>query len=144
MLEDNIYITNHVENIKRKSLFFEKDGFSVVEVNEYIIKYLCDYGCSISIYCGRYSDEPEVPVRFENKGARPEQYSIGWFRNLKKFEAGEKNIFKKDGQKGDKLTSIYSLLEYLEENFDNVIDIEFCRTTKKKINENFEKNLWGI
>ena len=143
-MQEDIFITNHIDTIKQKAIFLELKGFSIVEVNEYIIKYFRKDSCSIIIYYGRYTDRPEVDVRYENKGSNPEHYSIGWFRNMKKFEAGEKNIFKNAEKKDDKLTIIFSLLEYLEINFDDVINLDFCRKTEKKINENFEKGLWEI
>lgn len=82
-------------------------------------------------------------IRFENNGLSwPEQYSLGWLRNMKKFEMGEKDIFRKSGEVVNKLADIISLLEYLQSNFDDVTDIEFCRKTQRKINENFEKGIW--
>lgn len=150
MQENDIYITNYVDIIKQKANFLEAKGFKVVEVTEFIIKYARMNSCSIIIYYGRYDDSPEVAVRFEDKESIPEQYGLGWFRNLKKIEAGENDIFIKDGEEVDKLTAIFSLLEYLEDNFEDVANIYFCRVTEKKINEilekkineNFEKGIW--
>lgn len=137
------YITNHVETIKQKGLFLEKKGFEIAKINEYSIKYSHKDICSIEIYYGRYSDAAEVYVRFENNGvSRPEQYSIGWLRNIKKFEAGEKDIFKKTGEKIDKIADIFSLLGYLEDNYDDITNIQFCRKMQNKINENFKKGTW--
>lgn len=144
MQENDIYITNHIDAIKQKANFLETKGFSVVEVSEFIINYANQDNCFIVIYYGRYDDEPEISVRFENKGLIPEQYSLGWFRNMKKFEAGEKATVKRTGAKVDKLTAIFSLLEYLQDNFDDITDIDFCRRTRKKINENFERGLWKV
>lgn len=144
MQENDNLITNHVENIKQEAEFLKKKGYSVEKIGEYTMDYSCKDCCKIGIYYGRYTDMPEVSVRFENKSLKPEQYSLGWFRNMKRFEAGEKDIFKKDGEKVDKLTAIFSLLKYLEDNFEDVTDIDFCRKTEKKINQNFEKGLWGI
>lgn len=144
MRGNDIYITNNVDTIKKKAKFLDTKGFTVVEVTEFIITYSRKDSCSIIIYYGRYDDNPEVSVRFENKGSTPEQYSLGWFRNLKKFEAGEKDIFEKDGAKVGKLAAIFSLLEYLEDNFDDVTSLDFCRVAIKKINENLENGLWGI
>lgn len=144
MKADDIYITNYVDIIKQKASFLETKGFSVMDVSEFIISYNRQNSCSIRIYYGRYDDLPEVSVRFENKGLKPEQYSLGWFINLKKLEAGDKDIFQKEGLKVDKLTAIFSLLEYLEDNFDDITNVDFCRVTNNKINENFERGLWGI
>lgn len=144
MQENDIYITNYVDVIKKKAKFLEAKGFFIVEVSEFIIKYQRKDSCFIGIYYGRYDDIPEVYVRFEEKRSKPEQYSLGWFRNLKKFNAGEKDIFKKDGTKVDKLAAIFSLIEYLRDNFEDVTNIDFCRVTNQKINENFEKGLWEI
>lgn len=144
MQGNDIYITNYIDAIKKKAKFLEAKGFYIVEVSEFIINYQRKNSCSIGIYYGRYDDIPEVYVRFERKGSKPEQYSLGWFRNLKKFNAGEKDIFKKDGTKVDKLASNFSLLEYLRDNFEDVTNIDSCRVTKQKINENIEKGLWKI
>jgi len=141
MHENEIYITKYVEEIKQKALFLEIKGFSVVEVSEFIIKYVREDSCYILIYYGRYSDRPEVSVRIENKGSKPEQYSIGWFKNIKKFESGEKDIFEKIGDNDDKLTIIFSLLKYVESNLDKITDVDFCRNTQNKINENFTKGI---
>jgi hypothetical protein len=91
----------------------------------------------------RYSDAAEVYIRFENNGLlKPEQYSLGWLRNMKKFEMGEKDIFRKSGETVNRLADIFSLLEYLHNNFDDVTNIEYCRKTQCKINDNFEKGIW--
>lgn len=137
------YITNHIEAIKQKALFLEKKEFEIAKISEYTIKYSHKDICSIEIYYGRYSDAAEVYIRFENNSVqRPEQYSIGWLSNMKKFEAGVKDIFRKPSEKVDKVADIFSLLEYLENNFDSVTNINYCRKMQNKINENFEKGIW--
>lgn len=137
------YITKYVDAIKKKAVFLEENGFKVVNISEYTIRYSRGDICSVDIYYGRYSDAAEVYIRFENNGlSKPEQYSLGWFRNMKMFEKSVVGILGKLDDSADKLADIYSLLEYLKNNFGNVTNIEFCRKTQNKINECFEKGIW--
>ncbi len=141
-MQEEIYITSHVEAIKQRALFLKKKGFSLIEVSEFIMKFSCEKCCLIEIYYGRYTDNPNVFIRFENKGEIPEQYGVEWLRTLERFQSEEK--FQKNNNKVDKLIAIFSLLDYLEQNFDNVTDIEYCRVANQKIEENFQMGLWDI
>lgn len=126
---------------KEKSLVSQKNVFKVKNTNEYSITYSRDD----DIYYGRYSDAADVYIRFENYGLpRPEQYSLGWFRNMKMFEMSEAGILWETSNSIDKLAVIFSLLDYLQNNLGDVTNIEFCRKTQNKINEFFEKGLWWI
>ena len=63
---------------------------------------------------------------------------------MKRYEAGERDIFQKAREelaKG-KIFCILSLLEYLKNNFEDITNIDFCRKTEKKINENFDNGVW--
>lgn len=136
-------MTKYVDRIRQKALFLEKRVFEVVEISEYSIKYKNNQNCGVVIFFGRYSEAPDVYIRFEGGQILiPEQYSLGWFRNLRSFQLGVKNIFRKTDEKADKLEVIYSLIEYLEENFEDVTNVAFCRNAQNKINENFEKGIW--
>lgn len=42
---------------------------------------------------------------------------------MKKFEMGERDIFRKTGEMVNKLSDIFSLLEYLQDNLDDVTNI---------------------
>ncbi len=133
----------YVGDIRNKSSFLEEKGFSMINIDEYIIEYAYKNTCLIEIYYGRYSDTADVCIRFENSElSRPEQYSLGWIRNMIRFETGEKDIFGKFGETANKLANIISLLEFLNDNFDNATNIEFCRKIQRKINKNFEKGVW--
>jgi len=138
MQGDEKYITKYVDNIRLRARFLEQRGFSVVEVSEFIIEYSCKDCCLIGIYYGRYSDEADIYIRFETKP--PENYDLSWFRILNEFEEGD-NVFGKV-EKEDKLTRIYNLLKYLEEHFEEVTDLYFCRNIRRKIHDNFEKGVW--
>lgn len=137
MTEQDYYITKYVDVIKQHASFLTIKGFIITEISEYTIIY-SNNNCKIGIYYGRYSDEPDISVRFENHGMPPEEYSIGWFRVLK----GGVFPYKKSEEEKDKLSEIFSLLTYLKSNINDVTNINFCRNAQNKINENFEKNIW--
>ena len=145
------YITNHVEEIRKNAKFLEDKGYSFKLNNKYIIEYssntyIHQFECYIFIivYYKRYDNFPGVDIRFRINNSIPEQYDLELFRNMKRYEAGERDIFQKAREelaKG-KIFCILSLLEYLKNNFEDITNIDFCRKTEKKINENFDNGVW--
>ena len=98
----------------------------------------------VGIYWGRYLDSAEVYISSQKPSGSREHFAMSWFNILKRFEAGESYdsiVYETpyvNNEEG-KLAEILFLLEFLEENFDELMNIQYCRKTEKKVNEYIEK-----
>lgn len=142
-------IEKYANVIKQKAQFLEQKGFILSEIDEYTIVYAHKRkDIKVDIYWGRYTDFAEVGVRFKKPSGSWEHFAMSWFRIIKKIEAGESYdsivvtnpyINNEEG----KLERILYLLEFLEENFDEFMNIQYCRKAEKKVNEYIEKRIFA-
>lgn len=113
-------------------MFLEKLGFELIEEDSYVIRYLLN-NFRIGIFFDPRDDSSGVNIRFieENKS-----YSIGWIAYV--YEVG---IELNKKERKDKLNHILELLDFLETNFNKVIDINFCEEMMLKVEEAFKGKL---
>lgn len=117
-----------IEDISR--YLFEKN-FTLEIQNEHILSYNSKQ-CEIEVFFGRYSEEPDISVRFFNSSlSKPEHYSIGSIQFYDNIEKQQDNILK--NVKG--ITRIRVIFEFLKCNYHNIIDIEYCRMMERKITD---------
>lgn len=142
-------IEKYANVIKQKAQFLEQKGFMLSGIDEYTIVYAHKRkAIKVDIYWGRYTDFPEVGVRFKRSSGSWEHYGLNWFLTLRRFETGERfeSIIKNfpPGNEKDTLNNILQLLEFLDENLINLTDINYCRKAGKKINNLIESGIFSI
>ena len=125
------FITDSADIIKKRARFLEMRGFKLIEENEFILEYSVE-NIIISILFDRYADSSDIKIRFigENKS-----FSIGWM--LKVNEEVQYNDYMIN--KVDKLINVLGLLNFLEDYYDQIIDINFCENMLIKTRDYLEK-----
>lgn len=96
----------------------------------------CEYGFSlrnknirVAVYSGRYTDAPDILVRFL---AENEIFQIGWMSFMMDKE---RNI-----NTEDVLATLFYFLDFIEKNYEKIIDIEFCREKSEEIDTYIKEN----
>lgn len=125
------FITESADIIKKRANFLLKKGTKLKDENEFNIEYSSD-SLSISIVFERYADASDISIRFikENKS-----FSVGWIvRVYDDIEFNDYVINKKD-----KLINVLGLLNFIEDYYEKVTDINFCEDMMLKVDD-FIKN----
>lgn len=129
--EVKYFITESADIIKKRANFLLKKGTKLKDENEFNIEYSSD-SLSISIVFERYADASDISIRFikENKS-----FSVGWIvRVYDDIEFNDYVINKKD-----KLINVLGLLNFIEDYYEKVTDINFCKDMMLKVDD-FIKN----
>ena len=119
--------------IKQTAQFLENMGYTRTE-DRYSIKYTLNDIC-ISIIYPPNSDESEVNICFIKKN---KIFSVGWIALVRGDIKGSR----------EKIVNVKELLRYIENQYQQILDYQFCEETNhlidKYVAENHEKFEYAI
>lgn len=111
--------------IKKTAEFLERLGYIRTE-NQYSINYSLN-AISISVVYPPISEESDVNIRFIEKN---EVFSVGWIALVRGNVTGS----------NEKIMNIKILLKYVEEQYRQITDYEYCVESNKLIDKYVEKH----
>jgi len=115
------------DKILGKGAFLEGKGF-VPQENEYGVDYF-NGKIKIMAYYERYENRCGVDIKFPGN----KHFQIAWIAFIRDgVETAQKELEEK----------IFVLIEYLERNFDNITDFEYCEESGKLLDKYFESEEW--
>jgi len=134
-------INQYIDLIKKKSNFLLKRGFVIKSITEYSISY-CLNEIIVKIFIGRRDEDAEVGVFYPRENELGmDIYKLGWIINVQRYLCGEKKIF--SYWKGlNQIDSLLVKLDFMEKNYDRVMDKEFCIECYKIVSKNYENGKW--
>lgn len=106
-----------IENAK----FLEDKGY-VKNVEESSITYFLD-GIDIIIGYEPYSVESDIFIKFKKEN---EVYGVAWIARIRSDIHVNYN---------QRLETVLTLLSYLRENYDRILDIDYCRESRRLVSE---------
>lgn len=106
-----------IENAK-----FLEDKGCVKNVEESSITYFLD-GIEIIVGYEPYSVESDIFIRFKKEN---EVYDVGWIACVRS------DIHFNHDQR---LETVLTLLSYVRENYDRILDIDYCRESRRLVSE---------
>lgn len=126
------YIADSADIIKKRSKFLIEHGFKLICENEFSIIYENEI-ISFGIVFERYSEHSDINIRFlkENKS-----FSVGWI--IRMYDSVDFNDYLLN--KPDKLITVLGSLNFIEEHYDKVIDINFCEKMISRVQDFLSNN----
>ena len=113
------------QEIVRYASFLEDKGYTKNIKNNHLIVY-SGQEIEIIIAFEPYDDECDVCIKFEKEN---EVYSIGWIACVRE------NLSVNPYQR---LETIMSLLSFVKKKYNTITDINYCRESRKLVNEFIE------
>lgn len=113
------------EEIEKSGKFLENYGYRRSE-NQYSINY-CLNNVSINIIYPPNSEESEINIHFLDKN---EVFNVGWIALVRENIKGC----------NEKLVNVKKLLNYIEKNYFQIIDYQFCADSNKLVNKYVEEH----
>lgn len=109
-------------------------GFFESYSDEYFVKYRKD-DLEIQIFFGRYSDRPDIYVRYEDEDI-PEQYSTASMLFFDELEDGIGNSLKDL----DDSSRLKRISEYFIKNYKTMLEKSICKAKKSKLDDFLSRN----
>jgi len=117
--------TDRDQLIQSAKFLFDK-GFSLESSDEYSIR-LRGEGIQFVLFYERYDEYSDIYIDFLPEN---DLYSVGWIACIAE---GTTNI---DYSK--KLENLLAILDFIKNNYDEVIDIDYCKNMRQKIDRFIE------
>lgn len=115
------------EVIKRNALFLEKRGY-VISEGAYSVDYTSKREkISVNIIYAPNPDGRDIYIRFLD---RNEVFSVSWIAFIREGISGN----------DDKWEELLQLLKYVQENYDDITDYDFCLQSRELIDQYVAEN----
>ena len=120
---------NDKKEIIKRASFLKRKGYHIGKPDDYSVDFFNEKkNIRISMFYERYDEHCDVSIRFLKEH---ESYYASWFA----FFANSKK--KVDFYR--KVDRIIYLLKFVEKNYKNLIDLEYCRLTQAEMSKQLKK-----
>jgi hypothetical protein len=133
MNPNKYFITASSDIIKKRANFLIEKGFVLQNEDEFIVRYSSNLYL-FEIVFERFDDISDVTIRFLEKN---KSFSMNWV--LRVFSEVNYNDYMIN--KKDKLINVLGLLNFIEDYFDNVTNIDFCESMMGKVEGFLKKRI---